>query len=202
MRAGRLRRSGILFEGEWTRYPTTPSTRSRRRGCALRASMGSPKRFRPSPMRSSRSRAPTRPRCASSTARAACRCGPSRHASEALAAELAGSSFSLEELPAQEASSDELPAAVQRAARRARSADVLLIPIRADDVALGSLELLRASRGFDRERACGRTRRSRTARPRPASVRRGERQGGLSPDRGVGARRRRARRGARRGARG
>jgi len=40
--------------------------------------------------------------------------------SEALAAELAGSTFSLQELPAQEASSDELPAAVQRAARRAR----------------------------------------------------------------------------------
>ena len=69
--------------------------------------------------------------------------------SEALAAELEGSSFSLEELPAQETSSDEVPAAVRRAAGRARSADVLLIPIRADDVPLGSLELLRASRGFD-----------------------------------------------------
>ena len=69
--------------------------------------------------------------------------------SEALAAELAGSSFSLEELPAQEASSDELPAAVQRAVRRGRSGGVLLIPIRAGDVALGSLELVRASHGFD-----------------------------------------------------
>ena len=69
--------------------------------------------------------------------------------SESLAAELAGSTFSLEELPAQEASSDELPAAVQRAARRARSADVLLIPIRVDGAPLGSLELLRASRAFD-----------------------------------------------------
>jgi serine phosphatase RsbU (regulator of sigma subunit) len=69
--------------------------------------------------------------------------------SQALAAELAGSTFSLEELPAEEASSDELPAAVQRAARRAHSADVLLIAIRANDVPLGSLELLRAGRGFD-----------------------------------------------------
>ena len=46
---------------------------------------------------------------------------------------------------------------MQRAARRARSADVLLIPIRADDVPLGSLELLRAGRGFDpSERAAAR----------------------------------------------
>ena len=37
----------------------------------------------------------------------------------ALAAELAGSSFAWEELPAQMASADELPGAVQRAARRA-----------------------------------------------------------------------------------
>jgi len=77
--------------------------------------------------------------------------------SQALGAELAGSTFSLEELPAQEASSDELPAAVQRVARRARSTDVLLIPIRVDDVPLGSLELLRAGRGFDpSERAAAR----------------------------------------------
>jgi len=69
--------------------------------------------------------------------------------SQALAAELAGSTFSLEDLPAQEASLDELPEAVQRVARRARSADVLLIPIRTGDVPLGSLELLRAGRGFD-----------------------------------------------------
>jgi GAF domain-containing protein len=77
--------------------------------------------------------------------------------SESLAAELAGSMFSLEELPAQEASSGELPAAVQRAARRARSGDVLLIPIRAEGVPLGSLELVRASRAFDpRESAAAR----------------------------------------------
>src|SRR5262249_48643024 len=44
-------------------------------------------------------------------------------ASEALAAELAGSSFALDELPAQPASSDGLPDAVRRAARRARAAD-------------------------------------------------------------------------------
>ena len=69
--------------------------------------------------------------------------------SEALAAELEGSSFALEELPAQMASADELPGAVQRAARRAHAADALLIPVWADGVALGSLELLRAGRGLD-----------------------------------------------------
>ena len=69
--------------------------------------------------------------------------------SEALAAELAGSSFALEELPAQSASANELPGAVQRAARRARAADALLIPVRADGVALGSIELLRSGRGLD-----------------------------------------------------
>ena len=108
-------------------------------------------------MRLSRSRVPTRPRFASSTSSGRLPVRTVASDSEALAAELAGSTFSLEELPAQDASSDELPAAVQRAARRARSADVLLIPIRADDVPLGSLELLRAGRGFDSsERAAAR----------------------------------------------
>jgi len=69
--------------------------------------------------------------------------------SDALAAELAGSAFSLEELPAEAVSSDELPGAVARAARRAHAADVLLIPVRADGLPLGSLELLRASQQFD-----------------------------------------------------
>jgi len=73
--------------------------------------------------------------------------------SEALAAELAGSAFSLDELPAEAVSADELPGAVKRAARRARATDVLLIPIRADGVPLGSVELLRAGRRFDREEA-------------------------------------------------
>jgi serine phosphatase RsbU (regulator of sigma subunit) len=69
--------------------------------------------------------------------------------SEALAAELAGSSFPLAELPRREASSDRLPQAVSRAARRARAADALLIPVLADGRPVGSLELLRAARPFD-----------------------------------------------------
>ena len=71
--------------------------------------------------------------------------------SETLASELAGSTFSLEELPAEaSSSSDELPEAVRRAARRARAADALLIPVRADGAALGSLELMRTARRFER----------------------------------------------------
>jgi serine phosphatase RsbU (regulator of sigma subunit) len=70
--------------------------------------------------------------------------------SEALAAELAGSSFPLAELPGQEAGSETLPRAVLRAARRARAADAVLIPVLADGRPLGSLELVRAARPFDR----------------------------------------------------
>src|SRR5206468_5955759 len=74
-----------------------------------------------------------------------------------LAAELAGSAFSLDVLPAQAASSDDLPDAVRRAARRARAADALLIPVRADGAPLGSLEILRVARRFDgRETAAAR----------------------------------------------
>jgi serine phosphatase RsbU (regulator of sigma subunit) len=73
--------------------------------------------------------------------------------SEALAAELAGSAFPVDELPAQAASADELPGAVKRAARRARAADALLIAVRADGVPLGSLELLRTGREFDASEA-------------------------------------------------
>jgi serine phosphatase RsbU (regulator of sigma subunit) len=69
--------------------------------------------------------------------------------SEALAAELAGSSFPLSELPRGEAASDGLPQAVLRAARRARAADVLLIPVLADGRPLGSIELMRAGGPFD-----------------------------------------------------
>jgi serine phosphatase RsbU (regulator of sigma subunit)/PAS domain-containing protein len=69
--------------------------------------------------------------------------------SEALAAELAGSSFSVNELPREDGDSGALPGAVQRAARRARAADVLLVPVTADGRALGSLELMRASKPFD-----------------------------------------------------
>jgi serine phosphatase RsbU (regulator of sigma subunit) len=69
--------------------------------------------------------------------------------SEALAAELAGSSFPLAELPGLESASEALPRAVLRAARRARAADAVLIPVLADGRPLGSLELMRAARPFD-----------------------------------------------------
>ena len=68
--------------------------------------------------------------------------------SEALAAELAGSSFSLDDLPAESAGIEGLPGAVRRAARRARASDALLIPVHADGGPLGSLELLRTGRTF------------------------------------------------------
>jgi len=73
--------------------------------------------------------------------------------SEAVAAELAGSAFSLAELPAEAVASDELPGAVGRAARRAHASDVLLIPVRVDGSPLGSLELLRTGRRFDSDEA-------------------------------------------------
>ena len=69
--------------------------------------------------------------------------------SDALAAELAGSSFAVEELPAELALGDDLPGSVQRAVRRARASAALLVPVRADGAALGSLELLRAGGEFD-----------------------------------------------------
>jgi serine phosphatase RsbU (regulator of sigma subunit) len=69
--------------------------------------------------------------------------------SDALAAELAGSSFPLGELPAALASGDDLPDAVRRASRRARASDVLLVPVPGDGAGFGSLELLRAGREFD-----------------------------------------------------
>lgn len=69
--------------------------------------------------------------------------------SEALAAELAGSSFPVAELPANGSSEDELPAAVRRAARRARATDVLLLAAGAEGKPLGSLELLRSRRAFE-----------------------------------------------------
>ena len=75
--------------------------------------------------------------------------------SEALAAELSGSSFPLAELPRGEVSSEGLPQAVSRAARRARAADALLIPVFVDGRALGSLELMRAARPFDAGEAAG-----------------------------------------------
>ena len=68
--------------------------------------------------------------------------------SEALAAELAGSSFPVGELPADEALSTQLPAAVRRTANRARAADVLLLPAQAGSEVLGSLELVPFEPGF------------------------------------------------------
>ena len=69
--------------------------------------------------------------------------------SEALGAELAGSSFAVTDLPAELVSIDDLPAPVQRAVRRARASAALLLPVPASGAALGSLELLRAGRAFD-----------------------------------------------------
>jgi len=68
--------------------------------------------------------------------------------SEALAAELAGSSFAVAELALVEDAGGKLPETVRRAARRARAADVLLLPARAGGKSLGSLELLRFRRAF------------------------------------------------------
>jgi serine phosphatase RsbU (regulator of sigma subunit) len=64
--------------------------------------------------------------------------------SEALAAELEGSSFPLVELPSAEAEGNRLPEAVRRAARRARAGEALLLPARGGGKALGSLELFRS----------------------------------------------------------
>lgn len=68
--------------------------------------------------------------------------------SEALAAELAGSSFPVAELTSEGRAGGQLPEAVRRAARRARAADVLLLPAGAGGKPLGSLELLRSRRPF------------------------------------------------------
>ncbi|TMK78443.1 MAG: GAF domain-containing protein [Actinobacteria bacterium] len=69
--------------------------------------------------------------------------------SEALGAELEGSSFPVADLPPGEAvSGNELPEAVRRAAKRARAADALILPARVDGKPIGSLELLRGRRPF------------------------------------------------------
>jgi serine phosphatase RsbU (regulator of sigma subunit)/PAS domain-containing protein len=69
--------------------------------------------------------------------------------SEALAAELAGSSFSVAELPEGEASLDRLPESVQRAARLIGAGGALLLPAGGGGRPLGSIELLRATRRFE-----------------------------------------------------
>src|SRR5689334_11222849 len=68
--------------------------------------------------------------------------------SEALAAEVAGSSFSIEELARHGESGGGFPAAVARAARRGHAAEVVLVPVTGDGRTLGSVELLRAAKPF------------------------------------------------------
>jgi serine phosphatase RsbU (regulator of sigma subunit) len=71
-------------------------------------------------------------------------------ASEALAAELAGSGFALEEIPEHEQSDlDALPAGVISVARRAHATAALLLPVHVDGHVCGSLELFRAGDAFD-----------------------------------------------------
>src|SRR5215204_2447641 len=69
--------------------------------------------------------------------------------SEALSAELAGSSFSSEELLGHDGSQETLPAAVARTARRGRAAEALLVPITAEGRPVGSVEVLRAGKPFE-----------------------------------------------------
>jgi serine phosphatase RsbU (regulator of sigma subunit) len=69
--------------------------------------------------------------------------------SQALAAELAGSSFSVAEVPDGGASQDSLPESVRRAARLIGAGGVLLLPAGGGGRPLGSIELLRASRRFE-----------------------------------------------------
>jgi serine phosphatase RsbU (regulator of sigma subunit) len=67
--------------------------------------------------------------------------------SEALAAELAGSAFATAELVDRDARTS-LPEPVARAARRARAAEVVLVPVTVHGRASGSVELFRASGPF------------------------------------------------------
>ena len=68
--------------------------------------------------------------------------------SEALAAELAGSRFSLAELATDEAPTERLPEAVLRAGRLIRASGMMLLPAGARSHALGSLEAYRRTRPF------------------------------------------------------
>ncbi|MEP6909135.1 MAG: SpoIIE family protein phosphatase, partial [Actinomycetota bacterium] len=68
--------------------------------------------------------------------------------SEAVGAEMAGSSFPVTQLGAGASAGDRLPEAVRRAARRARAADVVLLPAHAGGKPIGSLELLRTHGAF------------------------------------------------------
>jgi GAF domain-containing protein len=69
--------------------------------------------------------------------------------SETLAAELAGSRFSLAEIAGDEGGPERLPEAVRRAGRLIRASGVLLLPAGAGNRPLGSLEAYRGTRGFE-----------------------------------------------------
>ena len=69
--------------------------------------------------------------------------------SEALAAELAGSRFSLAELAEDEAGADGLPEAVRRAGRLIGASGMLVLPAGAGNRPLGSLEAYRGARRFE-----------------------------------------------------
>ncbi len=70
--------------------------------------------------------------------------------SQALAAELSRSGFSLEDLPGREESElVRMPTVVQRTAKRVGASAVLLLPVHIDGRVRGSLELFRAEEPFD-----------------------------------------------------
>ncbi|HSC73718.1 MAG TPA: SpoIIE family protein phosphatase [Gaiellaceae bacterium] len=74
--------------------------------------------------------------------------------SQALAAELARSGFSLDDLPRHDESElVRMPAVVQRTAQRVRASAVLLLPVQVDGRVCGSLELFRAGEPFDDDEA-------------------------------------------------
>jgi sigma-B regulation protein RsbU (phosphoserine phosphatase) len=73
-------------------------------------------------------------------------------ASPAVAAELEGSRFAVDELPAAEVDEPaELPSPVRRAAERARAGAVLQVPVALDASSVASLELMRARTPFTAE---------------------------------------------------
>jgi serine phosphatase RsbU (regulator of sigma subunit)/PAS domain-containing protein len=69
--------------------------------------------------------------------------------SQALASELAGSSFTAAELLRDEGEPGELPPAVARTARRGPATEVALLPVTIDGMPSGSVELYRSGKPFD-----------------------------------------------------
>jgi len=108
-------------------------------------------------------------------------CAVATH-SAAVAAELEGSRLPLEDVPEHEESDPErLPQPVRRAAQRAQTSSVLLIPVRVDGRVEGSVELMREGADFDE----GERRLARLAAGQAALVIRAFRNGvdsGLDPD--------------------